>query len=176
MPEVLNRIEVRRLCWRFPPVDALALDKIPCKYRRMFGVVVLQTCRRLNRNRSVIPSKMQIGVRPFLEMPAHTCTFSRCYMHAVSNSMRIAGIGLGLGAWPSLWQQNLLCDSIWIVDSSVHITSSKLSSWYCRTYCNRFTLFSSWIIWQYTLPLNVHPSVVRQQSTVRSEIELHFLL
>ena len=32
----------------------------------------------VNRNQSIIPSNMQIPVRPFLEMPAHTSTFTGC--------------------------------------------------------------------------------------------------
>ena len=33
----------------------------------------------INRNLSIIPSKMQIPMRPFLEIPAHTWTFTGCF-------------------------------------------------------------------------------------------------
>ena len=33
----------------------------------------------VKRNRSTMPSKMQISVRPFLEIPAQTCTLTGCF-------------------------------------------------------------------------------------------------
>ena len=44
----------------------------------MNGIKVLSRIS-VNKNLSIIPSKMQIAVRPFLEIPAHTWTFTGCF-------------------------------------------------------------------------------------------------
>ena len=115
----------------------------------------------VKRNLSIIPSKTQTSVLPFLEKPAQTCTFTGCFgLHRNNKTVIIqvhqftriymymymyTYLGLGLGAWPTFRQQNLRCVSSWTVASSVQMISSKLSSLCCSLHCRRFTLFSSLI-------------------------------
>ena len=73
---------------------------------------------------------------------------------------------------PMFLQQKRLCASIWTEHSSVHTTFSHpvadvASSTYFWAKSKRFALLASHISWKYTLPLNVHPSDVRQWRTVR---------
>ena len=63
--------------------------------------------------------------------------------------------------------------SSWIVHSSDHIISSKLSSWFSTAHTNLFTLFASLIIWQCALPLNVQPRLVRTYTSINIYHMLH---
>ena len=79
----------------------------------------------------MVPSKMQIPVAPFLLIPAHICTFVGCF-----------GCGLGRGFSPSFLQQYRRLQSDCILDSLLHMTSSKLLLSLARAHSSRFCLFS----------------------------------
>ena len=81
-------------------------------------------------------------------------------------------LGLGLGGSPVFLQQKRRWLSNWIEVSSVNITSKKpvsASCTYCVAQARRFALFSCRIIWQYALPLTVHPSLVLHRNVVLRE-------
>ena len=115
----------------------------------------------VKRNLSMIPSKIQILLFPFLLIPAQICTLIGCL-----------GLGLGFGRCPCFLQQNLLWFSSCTVHSSVHKTFSKSSSRYWWAHSNLFCLLASLISWQYALPRNVHPSAVLHRKMVLKDMSI----
>ena len=124
------------------------------KLTRINGINVWSRME-VNRNLSMIPSKIQIPVRPFLEIPVQTWTFTGCFGLLEQQKMLVnfhnnfiivihcTYRGFGLGACPFFRQQKCQRASSQIVDSSVQITSLKSSSLYCLHQSEHFALFSS---------------------------------
>ena len=82
----------------------------------------------------IVPSKIHILVLPCQLIPPHTRNFMGCF-----------GRGLFLGFAPFFQQQNLSCDSSWMVDSSSFRRHERAHSYLFNLFCSR-------IIWQYAAP------------------------
>ena len=94
---------------------------------------------------SILPTKIQMPVGPFLLILAHTCILTEYFSQ-----------GFRQRFLPSFLQQNLRWVSNWITDSSFQITFSKVSWRLACAHSNHFYLLTFLISWQYAEPPQTH--------------------
>ena len=130
--------------------------KKPRGTREVFGIIVLHqpTCmfgwkfwtnkwNQIRMKNAYVERCIQTLVAHCLLIAAHTCTFTGCLVQ-----------GLSFGLWFRLWKQCLWWHSSW-----TDVSSFQARQWFANW--KRFTLFASQIMWQYLVPLKVHPRLAR---------------